>query len=241
MIHLQFAKANSKLLKLQKKTGKKVYSFSILSGWNCPFAKDCKSFAVQTSNGLRIKDGKHTEFRCFSASQEALFKKVYETRKNNGELVKLAVSNMSDAVETVLAQLPKDCKIFRPHIGGDFRVQAYFDMWLEVARQKKDIQFYAYTKALPFWVKRLNDIPQNFNLTASFGGTKDELIQEYNLRYAKVVYSQKEARKLGLVIDVDDTHACLNRHKNQSFSLLIHGQQPANSSANKAVQLLKKD
>jgi hypothetical protein len=230
---------NSKLKKLQDKTGKKVYSFSVLSGWTCPFAKDCQSFAIMQDGHLTIRDGKHTKFRCFSASQEVLWNNVYQSRKNNTELITLAAQNIGQAVETVLANFPKNCEILRVHVAGDMKTQAYFDMWMEVARAKKNVLFYAYTKALPFWIKRKDKIPANFNLTASEGGTRDDLILSEGLRYSKVVFSKAEARKAGLVIDTDDSHACLNRHKSQSFALLLHGTQPKGSEASKALQKLK--
>ena len=74
----KWSKANAKIEALQTVEslkqyleGKKVYSFDLLSGFSCPFAKDCLSKATEDSEGKRtIKDGPHTKFRCFSASQE---------------------------------------------------------------------------------------------------------------------------------------------------------------------------
>ena len=60
-------------------------------------------------------------------------------------------------------------------------------------------------------------------MTASYGGTRDELIGEYNLRSAIVVENEEEANKLGLEIDHDDSIAISN---GPSFALLIHGPQP---------------
>lgn len=94
------------------------------------------------------------------------------------------------------------------------------------------------SKALPFWVKRMATLPENFRLTASFGGTHDHLISEHNLKFAKVVESLEEAVKLGLPIDHDDSHAYGDNKK--SFALLVHGQQPAGSKWAKAWMALKK-
>jgi len=237
---LKFGKKNSKLEKLEAKTGKKVYSFSTLSGWDCPFAKECQSFAVETPNGMKIKDGKYTKFRFFSASQEVLWENVYKSRKNNSQLIKLANTDFDLAVKTVIEQFPKKCQILRINVAGDMKTQTYFDMWLEVIRNLPTVQFYAYTKALPYWVARLGEIPDNFNLTASFGGRCDNLIEKYNLRYAKVVFSKKEAKDLGLVIDHDDSHAALNRYKNQNFALLLHNSQPKGSLAAKALSEIRR-
>jgi hypothetical protein len=83
--------------------------------------------------------------------------------------------------------------------------------------------FYAYTKALPFWVKRLGTIPPNFKLTASYGGTHDWMIPAYGLKSCRVVESIEEAQRLGLELDHDDSHAYSDKG---DFALLIHGTQP---------------
>jgi hypothetical protein len=98
--------------------------------------------------------------------------------------------------------------------------------------------FYAYTKALPFWISRMNEIPSNFKLNASKGGKRDDLIKEHNLKEAVVVYSEKQAEELGLEIDHDDTHAYKG---DVSFALLIHGSQPKGSEASNALKDLKKE
>ena len=51
------------------------------------------------------------------------------------------------------------------------------------------------------------NIPNNLVLTASRGGSQDELIEKHNLREAVVVYSEEAAAEKGLEIDSDDSHA----------------------------------
>ena len=236
MLLLNFSKANAKLVKLQKTIGKKVYSFDTLSGGeNCPYAKDCQSQVIYTENGFRIRDGKHTKFRCFSASQEALFPAARNSRLQNTQLKYVIATNPNLAIETILCQLPKKCEVLRIHVSGDFSTQADFDTWLAVANRRPDIIFYAYTKSLPFWIRRMNDIPANFRLTASFGGWKDELIDIYSLPYAKVVKDEEEAAAYNLPIDHDDSHAY---NGGERFLLLVHGVQPKGSDYGKAVAKL---
>ncbi len=237
MLKLVFGKANAKLIKLQEKLGKRLFTFSTLSGYNCPGAKDCQSFAVQDENGkMHIEDGKHTVFRCFSASQEVIFPAVYKSRKENTELVALAAADKQAAVSTILSSLPAKCEVLRIHVAGDFKTQAYFDVWLEVAKSRPNILFYAYTKSLPFWIKRKDSIPVNFILTASVGGRYDKLIAPHNLRSATVVGSESEAKALKLPIDHDDYLAA---NPGPSFALLLHGPQPKGSKASKDWQVLK--
>jgi hypothetical protein len=182
----------------------------------------------------KIQDGKHTIFRCYAASAEALFKNIRKSRWNNLEL--LQGKSVTEMVELILESLPKKIKLVRVHSSGDFFNQDYFDAWLIVATKRPDLIFYAYTKMLPFWINRFNAIPSNFKLTASEGGKWDAKIKEYNLRSVKVVYSIKEAKKLKLPIDHDDTHAWKT---NDNFALLIHGTQPAGTDASKAMQKLR--
>jgi hypothetical protein len=224
---LVFGKANAKLKALEVKTGRKVFTFSVLSGWTCPYAKDCQSFAVQGEDGkMHIRDGKHTVFRCFSASQEVLYPAVYKARKDNTELIKLAAMDKQAAIDSILNQLPAKCEIMRIHVAGDMQTQAYFDTWLEVAKARPDVWFYAYTKALPFWVKRLKSIPFNYILTASVGGKRDDLIAKHNLRSATVVEDETEAKRLKLPVDHDDSYAAVPANRFTSFALLLHGPQP---------------
>jgi len=230
MEKLKFSKGNSKL-------GNHIQTISLLSGWSCPFAHDCLSKAVlNEKTGKRtIQDGKHTQFRCFSASQEALYTGTYNQRKHNFDLVKNKETN--EMVELIKRSIPKNTQIIRIHVGGDFFNQKYFDAWLQVSKDIPGILFYAYTKALPFWIARIDEIPTNFKLNASKGGRRDELIKEHNLKEAIVVFSEEEAKNLGLEIDHDDTHAY---KQNESFALLIHGSQPKGSDAGEALKKLKK-
>jgi hypothetical protein len=139
-------------------------------------------------------------------------------------------------VQLILDSLSPFAGFVRIHVSGDFFSQDYFDAWVEVARCRPETLFYAYTKALPFWVRRKNELPDNFILTASYGGTHDHLIEAYGLRSAKVVFSEEEAASLGLEIDHDDSHAM---RPGPSFALLIHGVQPAGTPAAKAVAQLR--
>ena len=113
--------------------------------------------------------------------------------------------------------------------------------WYIVALRNPRTLFYAYTKSLRFWVGDLTENPElwNFVLTASYGGRDDHMIDEFNLRSAKVVFSEAEAEELGLAIDHDDSHAAKPTLRDDSFALLIHGTQPAGSEASIALKELK--
>lgn len=230
---LIFGKGNAKL-------DKKIKTFSLPAGYTCPGANECLSRANRKTG--KITDGPNTQFRCFSASQEALFPAVRKARWEN--FTNLKGQSLANTITMLNSSLPKNTTAVRIHVSGDFFSQDYFDAWLEVAKLNSGILFYAYTKALDFWVARLDrvgtgrkaaQIP-NFVLTASYGGRYDELIAKHNLRSAKVVFSEAEAAVLGLKIDHDDG---LAMKFGCDFGLLIHGVNPKGSEAMKAVIALK--
>ena len=235
---VRYAPANAKLSRLAKRLGVEVYSFDMLSGVTCPGAKDCKSSAlVQADGSRRIVDGKHTVFRCFSASQEAQYDNVFDFREANTQgALDLAASSPMKCASALVAALPDNAAVIRMHVAGDFKILNYFDAWLEVCNRRPDLRFYAYTKMLPFWVKRRDVLPPNLALTASRGGRWDSLIDEHGFRESVVVYSESQADDLGLDIDHDDHHAY--SLTGGSFALLIHGSQPKGSEAGKAVRAL---
>jgi hypothetical protein len=233
---LKFSKANdqAKLKGIENWLGykPKIYTFSLPSGYTCPFAVDCLSKSDRTTG--KITDGKDTQFRCFSATTEAYSSTTRAQRWHNfDELRKL---NFEDMVCAIDDALPRDADIIRVHVGGDFFNQRYFDAWMQVARLNQNVTFYAYTKSLPYWVARHGEIPSNFVLTASRGGRMDNLIDEKSLKVAEVVFSLEEAEEKSLPVDHDEYQAINNAG---NFALLIHGTQPKGSEAGKAMQLLK--
>ena len=252
---LEYSDANAKLTKLYDvpelgewlTDDRKVYSLDLLSGWSCPFAMECHSKVVEldgqfTKSGnpkRRLIDGKHTKFRCFSASQEALLPNVYNKRKRNYDA--LRGMEVNEMIHHLNNDLPTNAGIIRIHVAGDFFNADYMRAWYNVASMNPSILFYGYTKSLAYWQFHINEYPEldNLILTASYGGTQDELISEYNLRSTKVVFSEAEADILGLAIDSDDSHAARPDLRNQDFALLIHGVQPKGSEAAKALVELK--
>ena len=225
---LKFSPGNAKLIGIP--------SLSLISGWACPFADECLTKVDRVTG--KLTDGPHQKYRCFSATQENIFKNTRKQRWDNFELLR-ACKTSEEMAELILQALPNPkSKTIRIHVAGDFFNQKYFDAWMLVAKSKPDILFYAYTKSLSFWVARLNEMPSNLKITASMGGRLDHLIQEHNLKYVRVVKSVAEAAELGLELDHDDTHAYASE---KSFGLLIHGTQPAGSEMSKAKSALRKE
>ena len=220
---LKFGRGNAKL-------SEQIATFSIPAGHSCPGALQCMARADRLTG--KITDGKHQEFRCFSASGEAWNSQMRESRWHNFDLLKAAKTREAMR-DLILASLP-EAQIVRIHVGGDFYSQAYFLAWCDVARLRPGVKFYAYTKSINTWKACASEVPGNLILTASEGGKFDNLINGF--KRATVVYSEEQAAALGLDIDHDDSHAY---DGNESFALLLHGTQAKGTVAAKALSALK--
>lgn len=179
-----------------------VYEWNLPTGTTCPFALECKVTVDRHTGKFDVKKG---QYRCYAASAER-FPAVREMRWNNFEYV----------LNGGIPEIPKDCKAIRIHMSGDFFNQKYFDMWIELAKENFNIEFWAYTKSLKYWVNRINDIPNNLTLTASYGGKDDYLIEQYNLKNVKVYQKESEV-PIDRPIDNNDDWA---RKPNVNFALL---------------------
>ena len=225
---LKFSQGNSKL-------SKDTAIFSLLAGHSCPGAMKCKAFVTLDENGrAKVNNGPETEFRCYAANAEALYPNTYKARLHNYELMKnlRTTEEMVDLILTSLASMKfsGEIKFFRVHESGDFFTLKYFKAWMIVASKFPNIRFYSYTKSIPHLVKGIKEgiIPDNYTFTASYGGKFDYLIEEHGLKNVKVVMSEDEAKKMGLPIDHDDSHA---QDGDGDFALLIHGMQPKGTQA----------
>ena len=232
--------SEEKLLKIAQggnaKLDRSISTLSLPAGHSCPGAKDCLSRADPDTG--KISDGKFTQFRCFAASAEAMYTATREARWHNFNLL-TGAGGRKGMAELIIASLPKNLITLRIHVSGDFFSQAYLDAWIDAANARPNIEFYAYTKSLKFWVARLPEIPANLRLVASWGGKNDDLIKAHDLPNAKVVFHPDEAEKLGLPIDHDDGYA--RDHKCKEFALLLHGAQPKDTVAQAAIQRMKKE
>ena len=225
---LHFSKGNAKL-------NKGTLIFSLPAGSTCPGALECFSMAVADANGKRsIVDGKHTQFRCFAASSEVQYDAVYANRQANFKAIveALRVGNCANLINNELKKArKKTTKLVRIHESGDFFNAAYLQAWLMVALHNPDLKFYCYSKNLPLFVGLT--LPENFYMTASYGGKFDYLIDEgVFTRYSKVFMTEADANAAGLVVDHDDSHC----FEPAPFALLVHGTQPKGSEWGAAIR-----
>ena len=144
---LRFGQGNAKL-------DHAIFTFSLPAGWSCPFAHTCLSKSDRKTG--RVKDGPDTEIRCYAASMEARRQSVRDSR-SGAHFDRLRRCKTTEAMtRLILDSLSPYAGWVRVHDSGDFFSLAYFDAWLEVARQRPGTRFYFYTKALRLWVQRLD-------------------------------------------------------------------------------------
>lgn len=191
----------SKFIKNTKYYDGTVYEFNLPTGHTCPHALEC---LVKVDRETGKQDNLSTAYKCYASSAER-FPAVRANRWSNYEFTK----------DGGTVELPKGTTAVRIHSSGDFYSQAYFDMWVAVAEQNPSVEFWAYTKSLNFWVRRLDVIPSNLILTASWGGRLDKLINEHNLKNVKVIDSYDSS-----IVHLIDYKDRLARKPNLDFYLL---------------------
>jgi len=178
-----------------------VHEWNLPSGFSCPFALEC---LVKVDRHTGKFDNKSKAYRCYSAMQER-FPAVRDHRWKNFDYVR----------DGGIPEIPIKAQAVRIHMSGDFYSQAYFDMWLAICRDNPSVEFWAYTKSLTYWVKRIDEIPSNLVLTASRGGRNDHLIDELDLKNVEIIKTEAEAN--GRPIDTCDDQA---RKAEVNFCLL---------------------
>lgn len=215
---LKLSKSNRKINELARELGmskNQVVAFDLPAGHTCPAANICLSKANR-ENG-KIIDGKNCQFRCYAASSEAAFSSVRKLRWHNYSQLLEA----GDMVSLILESIPENVKIIRIHSSGDFFSKAYFQAWVKVAELRPDLVIFGYTKILPY-VKASK--PENFKLVYSFGGIFDSKVTDEPVSYVVMDESQAIGSLPCKSSPAGDYFEILAQ---KSFSLLVHGTQPA--------------
>ena len=224
------------------KLSKDTLIFSISAGITCPGSNNCKAWVTLKDDKRVLNRGNESLFTCFAASEELRYPNVFKSRKYNYDLInsyviKKDLKGLTDLINRSIQSNRKNITKVRIHESGDFYNRLYLEAWKNVAELNKDLIFYCYSKSLLFFPSN-RSIPNNFYMTASYGGKYDYLIDRgYFKRFSKVVFSEDEALKLGLKIDKDDS-LCFG---NKPFALLLHGMQEKGSEAGEALKLIKRN
>lgn len=192
---------NGKLKKTNLENMSRVMSFSIpaYKGINgkttCPFAKDCVKYCYAKRGNYR-----------FDSVKKGLQKRFELTKKE--EFITIMQAEL-------FMQRPTHVRI---HSAGDFYSPEYIQKWVTLAKQNKNIVFYAYTKSVPLF-KGLK-LPKNFITIYSFGSKRDDLINTKTDRHSKIFKSHEEMKKAGYIDASDNDLNAISRSK--KIGLMYH-------------------
>jgi hypothetical protein len=196
---------------------------------------------IEYKGDVVVKKGKDAEFDCFAANQEMQYDELRANRWHNYDL--LLAAGKDGGAEAQAELIIRSLEYFfdtegkkeevRIHESGDFYNGEYLKAWMLTAQRMPDINFYAYTKSVPY-VKSmetlLKDIP-NLSITLSQGGKYDDNLSDLDIKTSKVFNTPEEILKAGLILDLDDSLAKEKGGRDKDFALLVHGTQQAGEMA----------
>ena len=179
---------NAKLKKTSIENKAKILNFSIPAyktkngKITCPFAKECVKFCYAQKGN----------YKRFPKIQE-LMEEKYKLSKTNK-----FISLISEEI------IKKKATHVRIHDSGDFYSIAYLNKWLQIAKENKDVIFYAYTKSIKFFKlsKKSNTtflLPKNFKIIFSEGSKTDNLINVAKDRHARIFKDIATLLKAGYI------------------------------------------
>ena len=133
---------------------------------------------------------------------------------------KYNITKQEDFVNLMNEEIKKKkAKYIRIHDSGDFYSIKYLNKWLEIAKQNKDVIFYAYTKSIKFFINGLK-LPKNLKIIFSEGSKTDNLINTTKDRHAKIFDSVADLLNAGYINASDnDLNAITD---NKKVGLVYH-------------------
>lgn len=135
---------------------------------------------------------------------------------------RLEATLTDDFIPAMLSDIDKQrAERIRIHDSGDFYNEEYLDRWLTIIKVRPNVQFYAYTKMVSLFKKRTLDIPSNFTVIFSFGGTEDKLIDVVTDRHSLVFESLAQLKACGYADASNQDDIALG--KNHKIGLVYHG------------------
>jgi hypothetical protein len=184
-----------------------IWNFGITAVKTCPNADACLKGCYALQGAYMFGNVK------------PVFEKRYEVT-----LSEEFIPSMVEAVEDKLQRALKKGKklIVRIHDSGDFYSRRYFLEWCAIAGLFPEVKFYAYTKMVSMIQSLKSELPDNFRVIFSEGGTEDKIINPNIHRHAKVFSTKEELRKAGYINGTDDDKiAALS--DNKKIGLIYHG------------------
>lgn len=192
---------NSKLAKI---SGVKTYNFGI------PAYKSKTGFST-CPNAAACAIGCYATMGAYTFSNVA---KVFENRLN--------FTKSAEFIPIMNAELQRrKVERLRIHDSGDFYSLEYANAWLAIMRLNPATQFYAYTKMVSMFKSLASELPSNFKLVFSYGGTEDKLINRETDRHSYVFPSLEALQAKGYADASKDDAVALGN--NPKIGLIYHG------------------
>lgn len=195
-----FLVRNSKI----KKSAKRTFNFGIPAYQSatglktCPNAGACAKGCYALAGAYRFSNVAQAFERRLAATQSDLF------------------------IDAMLSDIDKQkAERIRIHDSGDFYNEEYLDRWLKIMRARPNVEFYAYTKMISLFNRRKADLPKNFTLIYSFGGTEDKLIDVEKDRHSLVFETVAQLKACGYADASNQDDVALG--KNPKIGLVYHG------------------
>ena len=196
---------NSKIKETSEKLGLKIFNFSIpayksVNGETiCKYAKDCVKYCY-------AQKGNYTRFPKIGQ----LMEQRYELSKQS-----IFIGLMNIEIKK------KKADAIRIHDSGDFYSKEYLQKWISIAKDNPAVNFYAYTKSLPFFKDII--LPNNMDIIFSVGGYKDKTIDFNKDRHAQIFSNIEELEKAGYVnASKIDYYATKFYSENKKVGLIYH-------------------
>jgi hypothetical protein len=196
---------NQKLKETSKELGLKIFNFSIpayksVNGETiCKYAKDCVKYCyAQKGNYVRYP------------KNNVLREKKYQLTKQS-----IFVGLMNIEIKK------KKAAAVRIHDSGDFYSREYLQKWILIANSNPNVNFYAYTKSLPYF-KDIK-LPENMDVIFSVGGYKDKSINYNKDRHAQIFDNIEQLEKDGYInASKIDYYATKFYSENKKVGLIYH-------------------
>lgn len=156
-----------------------ILGFDFLSGYTCRAAKDCLVWAEynKSTGKAKLRKGPDWKFNCYSGRDEARMPVVYNARLYNTKLIQTFnndIVEMALAIYHSLMNKNKRMKIVRFLSAGGMISTPFYYATLLVAQVLPDVDFFGYTKILPYLLDEFKNLwPDNYSLAYSFGGLYD--------------------------------------------------------------------
>ena len=130
------------------------------------------------------------------------------------------ISVISGEISALSYKHPDKDIYVRIHDTGDFYDVEYTRKWFKIAELNPSVKFYAYTKMVSVFHKLKDEMPDNFTIVYSYGGTEDALINPDTDKHARVFETVDDLNRAGYV---DCSNDDLMIFQTDKVGLVYHG------------------